>query len=68
MYSSEPLEGIYDPWHPNANEDGIYFSSNVNMLTEIVDSREAYRSYEANLGMFTQAKRMFDASIDLLRR
>jgi len=64
---SEPKE-IYDPGHPMADGDGYYFGSNVNMLIEIADSREALRSYQANLKMFDQAKRMASSLMELLRK
>ena len=37
-------------------------------IVEIADSREANRSYEANLRMFDQARQMAGALLDLLRR
>ncbi len=62
------LAQIYEPSHPLAGEDGFFEGSNVNMLTEIADSREANRSYEANLKMFDQARQMASSLLDLLRR
>lgn len=62
------LAEIYDPAHPLANGDGFYQGSNVNLLIEIADSREARRSYEANLKMFDQIRQMSSALMDLLRR
>ena len=62
------LEQIYDPSHPLADESGNYEGSNVNLIIEIADSREAQRSYEANLKMFEQTRRMSSALTDLLRR
>ena len=59
---------VYDPSHPLADETGHYSGSNVNAILEIADSREAQRSYEANLKMFDQARRMSSALLDLLRR
>jgi len=59
---------IYDPSHPLAGEDGYYDGSNVNMMIEIADAREANRSYEANLKMFEQARQMAGSLLDLLRR
>jgi flagellar basal-body rod protein FlgC len=40
---------------------------NVNALIELMDVREAQRSYEANLGLIEQAKNMAQRTIDLLR-
>jgi flagellar basal-body rod protein FlgC len=40
----------------------------VNMMVEIADAREAQRSYEANLKMFEQARKMSSSLMNLLRR
>ncbi|MHA1129150.1 MAG: flagellar basal body rod protein FlgC [Alphaproteobacteria bacterium] len=62
------LERVYEPSHPMAGEDGYYESSNVNLMIEIADAREAQRSYEANLRMFDQARQMTSSLLELLRR
>lgn len=62
------LESIYDPSHPLADETGHYEGSNVDLMIEIADAREAQRSYEANLKMFEQTRGMSSALMDLLRR
>lgn len=62
------LEEIYDPAHPMADANGNYLGSNVDLLVEIADAREAQRSYEANLKIFDQARRMSSSLMDLLRR
>ncbi|NSY38753.1 flagellar basal body rod protein FlgC [Leisingera sp. ANG59] len=62
------LEEVYDPSHPLADETGHYKSSNVDLMVEIADAREAQRSYEANLKMFEQTRSMSASLMDLLRR
>lgn len=62
------LPRVYDPSHPMAGEDGYYNGSNVNLMVEMADSREASRSYEANLRMFDQARQMATSLLELLRR
>lgn len=62
------LTQIYDPSHPMADESGNYAGSNVELIIEIADAREAQRSYEANLKMFDQARQMSSGLMDLLRR
>jgi len=62
------LELVYDPSHPLADESGSYDGSNVNLLVEIADAREAQRSYEANLKMFDQIRQMSSSLMDLLRK
>ncbi len=62
------LEQIYDPGHPLADDTGHYDGSNVDLVIEIADAREAQRSYEANLRLFDQARQMTQSLFDLLRR
>jgi flagellar basal-body rod protein FlgC len=63
-----PLQRMYDPAHPMADESGNYDGSNVDLLIELADAREAQRSYEANLKMFEQARQMSVGLMQLLRR
>lgn len=62
------LKTVFDPSHPLADETGHYSGSNVRLIFEVADSREAQRSYEANLKMFDQARKMSSVALDLLRR
>ncbi|PCD76560.1 flagellar basal body rod protein FlgC [Pseudothioclava arenosa] len=62
------LARIYDPGHPLADATGYYDGSNVDLVVEIADAREAQRSYEANLRMFDQTRQMSSALLELLRR
>jgi flagellar basal-body rod protein FlgC len=62
------LARVYDPAHPLADAGGYYQGSNVNLVIEIADAREAQRSYEANLKMFEQIRQMSTALMDLLRK
>ncbi len=62
------LDRVYDPAHPLANSDGYFDGSNVSLVVEIADAREAQRSYEANLRMFDQARKMRTSLFELLRR
>lgn len=62
------LPSIYDPSHPMADSSGHYKGSNVDLIVEIADARQAQRSYEANLKMFDQARQMQSGLLELLRR
>ncbi|MEL6829868.1 MAG: flagellar basal body rod C-terminal domain-containing protein [Pseudomonadota bacterium] len=57
-----------DPAHPLADENGYVTMSNVSLVTEMADLREANRSYEANLNSFQQARTMYRSLLDVLRR
>ena len=66
--SNAELPQVYDPGHPLADENGYYQGSNVDLMVQIADAREAQRSYEANLKMFDQSRQMATSILDLLRR
>lgn len=63
-----PLDRIYDPGNPLADASGHYDGSNVDLVVEVADAREAQRSYEANLKIFDQARSMTQSLFDLLRK
>lgn len=56
----------FDPSHPAADEDGYVQLPNVNALVEMMDLREAQRSYEANLGALDAARSMAGATLRIL--
>jgi flagellar basal-body rod protein FlgC len=62
------LREVYDPSHPLADEAGYFNASNVDLMIELADAREAQRSYEANLKMFDQTRQMSSSLMDLLRK
>lgn len=62
------LKRVYDPSHPLSDETGHFDGSNVDLMIEIADAREAQRSYEANLKIFEQTRAMSSSLMDLLRR
>ncbi|MEZ5946720.1 MAG: flagellar basal body rod C-terminal domain-containing protein [Hyphomonas sp.] len=58
----------YEPSHPMADQDGYVTLSNVSLVMEMADMREANRTYEANLNSFQQARTMYRSLLDILRR
>lgn len=68
LHDRRELPEVFDPSHPMAAEDGYYLGSNVDLVIEVADAREASRSYEANLKMFEQARTMSASLLDLIRR
>lgn len=57
----------YDPSHPAADDNGYIRTPNVNTMIEMMDMREAQRSYEANLGVIEMSRAMVMRTIDLIR-
>ena len=62
------LAQIYDPRPPLADDTGHFDGSNVDLVVELADAREAQRSYEANLRIFDQIRQMSSSLNELLRR
>lgn len=57
----------YDPKHPAADSSGYVLTPNVNPLIEMMDMREAQRSYEANLNVVSVSKGLLSRTVDLLK-
>ena len=62
-----PFKQAYEPGHPSADADGYVMRPNVETLIEMMDMREAQRSYEANLNMIRATKTMVRDTLELLR-
>lgn len=52
------MRKVYDPSHPDADEDGYVTYPNVNIVQEMTDMIDATRSYEANVTAFNATKNM----------
>lgn len=62
---SSPARMIYDPSHPDANEDGYVMMPNVNIVTEMVEMISAQRSFEANTSVLSSAKNIAKESLEI---
>ena len=66
IQSQDSFGRRYEPGHPAAGPDGYVLTPNVNPITELLDMREAQRSYDANLNVIDAVKAMVSRTIDLL--
>ncbi len=57
----------YDPSHPAADASGYVKTPNVSSFVEMMDMREAERSYSANLNVMQTTRSMMTRAIDLLK-
>jgi flagellar basal-body rod protein FlgC len=57
----------YDPKHPAADASGYVLAPNVNPLIELMDMREAQRSYEANLNVISVSNSMLSQTVNMLK-
>jgi len=64
-HGDQPLK--YDPSHPAANAQGYVRMPNVNSFVEVMDMREAQRSYEANISVMQVSRGMISRTIELLK-
>ena len=56
---------VYDPEHPDANEEGYVLMPNVELIKETVDAMTASRSYDANVTSFNTWKLMAQRALDI---
>jgi len=62
-----PPKMVYNPSHPDADEEGMVAMPNINLLEEVADMTSAARSYEANANAIKAAKRMALKALEIGR-
>lgn len=60
-----PPRLVYDPGHPDADENGYVAMPNVNVVTEMVEMMTAQRGFEANTAVINAAKNMARDSLEI---
>lgn len=60
-----PFKYVYDPGHPNANNEGYVAMPNINIVSEMTDMITATRAYEANVTVINSAKGMATAALGI---
>jgi flagellar basal-body rod protein FlgC len=61
------LVPVYNPSHPDANEEGYVMMPNVNTAQEMIDMLSSSRAYEANVTAFNATKAMILKALDIGR-
>ena len=59
------LKAVYDPEHPDADENGYVRIPNIDMIKEMTDSMAATRAYEANITAYNAVKLMAQKALDV---
>ena len=62
-----PMNMVYDPSHPDADENGYVYYPNVEIVTEMTNLIDASRAYEANATAFNTTKQIALAGLDVGR-
>jgi len=60
-----PFRLVYDPSHPDADENGYVKMPNVNVLREMVDLINAQRAYEANAAVLNSVKAIANSALQI---
>lgn len=66
-FEDKSTEGnlVYDPSHPDADENGYVMYPNVNIITEMTNLIDASRSYEANATAFNASKQIAQQGLQM---
>lgn len=62
-----PLRQVFNPGHPDANEEGYVNYPNVDVAVEMVDLISAQRAYEANIAVILSAGRMKNKAMEIIQ-
>lgn len=62
---TSPFKSVYNPEHPDADENGYVQMPNVDLIKEAADSMSATRSYEANITAFNAIKLMASKALEI---
>ena len=62
-----PLKLVFDPTHPDANEDGYVEMPNVDMVKEMTDAMAATQAYSANVTMLNTLKSVISKGLEIGR-
>jgi flagellar basal-body rod protein FlgC len=64
--STDPPKMKYEPGHPDADARGFVRYPAIDMTSQFVDSLEATRAYEANIGVIEVTKNMADQALRII--
>ena len=65
MEDPNPPRLVYDPTHPDADENGFVAYPNINIVTEMVNMIAASRAYEANVTVMNASKTMMTEALEI---
>ena len=62
------MKKVYDPSHPDADENGYVMYPNVDIVTEMTNLIDASRAYEANATAFSASKSIATKGLNILNQ
>ncbi len=64
---SKPARMVYEPGHPDANEEGFVAMPNIDIVEEMTNLMVARRSFEANIAAMNATKQMISKALEIGR-
>jgi flagellar basal-body rod protein FlgC len=61
-----PFKTVYDPGHPDADQNGYVMMPNIDVAVEMVDLVSATRSYEANIASINATKQILRKALEII--
>ena len=61
------LTPVYDPSHPDADEDGYVMMPNIDLVKETADAMAASHAYQANITAFNTTRQMAQSALEIGR-
>ena len=63
-----PFQQVYDPSHPDANDEGIVLFPNVNLAVEMINLVSAQRAYEASINVIMTSRVMGAKALEIIQQ
>lgn len=67
LNDNRPFKMVYDPGHPDADQEGYVRLPDINVVEEMANMLTAMRTYEANVSSITTTKAMFNKALEIGR-
>ena len=67
MADESPFRQVYEPGHPDANEDGYVEYPNINLSVEMIDLVSARRGYEANVALMVNDSKIKQKALEIIQ-
>ncbi len=64
---NRPTKQVYEPGHPDADQNGYVQYPDINVVEEMTNMIQASRSYEANTSTISTIKAMYNKALEIAR-
>ena len=68
MDIKEPIKRVYDPFDPQADEEGFVYTTNISEVGEMVEMMAASRSYQNNVEVINTAKQLLLRTLSIVEK